>query len=76
VQAQELRNNVGAPFGSFTYGNIMFVNYRGTDDNSTVAIGTDKCKFFPVNAPGAFMCAYSPAEFFPFVNTRASRSTR
>jgi hypothetical protein len=69
VGAQELRNNVGAPFGSFTYGNITFTNYRGTDDNSTVAIGTDKCKFFPVNAPGAFMCAYAPAEFFPFVNT-------
>lgn len=69
VAAQELRNGVGTAFGMLQYGNITFVNYRGTDDNSTVAVGTDKCKFFPVDAPGAFECAYSPAEFFPFVNT-------
>jgi hypothetical protein len=69
VEASELRNGVGTAFGSLKYGNILFTNYRGTDDGSTVAIGTDKCKFFPVNAPGAFLCAYSPAEFFPFVNT-------
>jgi hypothetical protein len=68
--AQELRNGVGTAFGMLTYGNITFVNYRGTDDDSaTVGVGTDKCKFFPVNAPGVFECAYSPAEFLPFVNT-------
>jgi major capsid protein E len=67
--ASELRNGVGAAFGMLTYGNITFVNYRGTDDGSTVAVGTDKCKFFPVNAPGAFDVGYSPAEFLPFVNT-------
>jgi hypothetical protein len=67
--AAELRNNVGAAFGMLTYGGVTFVNYRGTDDNSTVAVGTDKCKFFPVNAPGAFDVGYSPAEFLPFVNT-------
>lgn len=69
VGAAELRNGVATAFGKLTYGNITFVNYRGTNDNSTVAIGTDKCKFFPVNAPGAFVCGYSPAEFMPFVNT-------
>jgi hypothetical protein len=68
VAAQELRNGVGTAFGTFKYGDITFVNYRGTDDNSTVAIGTDKCKFFPVGAPGAFIEAYSPAEFFPLAN--------
>jgi hypothetical protein len=68
-EARDLRNGVGSAFGTLQYGNITFVNYRGTDDGSTVAVGTDKCKFFPVNAPGAFQCAYSPAEFFPFVNT-------
>jgi hypothetical protein len=67
--ANELRNGVGTAFGMLQYGNITFVNYRGTDDNSTVAVDTNKCKFFPVNAPGAFIEAYSPAEFFPFVNT-------
>lgn len=68
-EAGELRNNVGRAFSSFVYGDILWVNYRGTDDNSTVAVGTDKCKFFPANAPDAFLGGYSPAEFLPFVNT-------
>lgn len=67
--AGELRNDVGQAFGRLTYGGIEFVNYRGMDDGTTVSIGTDKCKFFPVDAPGAFVCGYSPGEFFPFVNT-------
>jgi hypothetical protein len=69
IQAQDLRNDVGLPFERFRYGGIWWENYKGTDDNSTVAIGTDKAKFFPVNAPGVFEMAYSPAEFMPFVNT-------
>lgn len=69
AEAAQLRNSVGAAFESFTYGGITFINYRGTDDNSTVAVGTDKCKFFPVDAPGAFEVGYSPAEFLPFANT-------
>lgn len=67
--ASELRNNVGRAFSSFMYGDILFVNYRGTDDKSTVAISTDSCKFFPAGAPGAFISAFSPGEFLPFVNT-------
>lgn len=51
------------------YGGITFINYRGTDDNSTVAIGTDKCKFFPTGAKDVFEVALSPAESFDFVNT-------
>lgn len=54
---------------AFSYGGIDWINYRGTDDNSTVAVPTDKAKFFPANAPGAFEVAWSPAESFPFVNT-------
>ncbi len=69
VAAQELRNDVGNAFGSLRYGEITFVNYRGTDDGTTVGIATNECKFFPVNAPGVFETAYSPAEFLPFVNT-------
>ncbi len=65
--ATELRSNQA--FETFPYGGIFFHNYRGTDDNSTVSIATDKAKFFPVNAPGVFKVAYSPAETFDFVNT-------
>lgn len=67
--ASELRNDVGQAFGSFRYGNIEFINYRGTDDKSTVAINDDECQFFPVGAPDAFKAGFSPAEFLPFVNT-------
>lgn len=65
-QAAELRG--GTAYQSFQYGGITFENYRGTDDGSTVAIHTDKAKFFPVNS-SAFQVAYSPAETFDYVNT-------
>lgn len=68
-EASDLRNDVGQAFGSFRYGNILFINYRGTDDKTTVSIGADKCQFFPVGAPDAFKVGFSPAEFLPFVNT-------
>ena len=65
--AADLRQ--GAAFNAFTYGGITFHNYRGTDDNSTVAVATDEAKFFPVGASGVFKKAMAPAEFGPFVNT-------
>lgn len=59
----------GKAFGSFTFGGITFHNYRGTDDNSTVAIGANEAKFFPVGARDVFKKAMAPAEFGPYVNT-------
>jgi hypothetical protein len=53
------------------FGGITFVNYRGTDDNSTVAVGTDKCKFFPVGA-GIFQSVYAPGERFADLVGRGS----
>lgn len=67
-QAADLRNDVGMAYEQFVYGGIRWINYRGTDDGSTVAVGTDKAKFYPVNAPGAFLMAYSPGEFFDTIN--------
>lgn len=67
-QAADLRSNNMA-FDSFRYGGITFVNYRGTDDNSTVAVHTDKVKFVPVSVPGLFEVAHAPAETFDFANT-------
>jgi hypothetical protein len=66
-EANQLRENKA--FLTFSYGGILFVNYRGTDDNSTVAVPTNKCKFFPVNCPGVFQVARSPGESFEWVNT-------
>jgi hypothetical protein len=66
--AADLRNDVGAAWSGFRYGEINFFNYRGTDDNSTVAVPNTKCKFFPVGS-GIFRWAMSPGESFEFVNT-------
>lgn len=65
--AAELRN--GTVFSSFRYAGVDWMNYRGTDDNSTVAIAADKAKFFFVNAPGTFKVAWAPGEFFDVANT-------
>lgn len=52
------------PFSVFTWEDVDWVNYRGTDDNSTIAIATDKCKFVPAGVPGLFKEALSPYEGF------------
>lgn len=69
--AEALRANTGA-FGVFFFEGIYWHNYRGTDDNTTVAIGTTKAKFFPVGARDVFKVAYAPAEFGPYINTPGS----
>lgn len=65
--AADLRKDI--TWQQFDFGGITFINYRGTDDNSTVAITADKCKFFPVGAPGVFQVAMSPGESLDMVNT-------
>lgn len=67
--AAELRGNLGQAFESFRFGNIEWVNYQGTDDNSTVAINTDKVRFIPVDIPDVFQTVYSPGESLELVNT-------
>lgn len=64
---QQLRD-VGAVFESFTWGGITWHNYRGTDDNTTIAIPADEARVFPVGA-GIFTKAQAPAEFDPWINT-------
>lgn len=66
-QAAQLRET--GVFKSYDAWGVTWVNYRGTDDNSTVAIASDKCKFIPVGVPNVFQQAMSPAEGFDFVNT-------
>lgn len=58
-------------FREITFGNITFVNYRSTDDGTTVGVNTDKCKFFPVGA-GIFKWAMSPGESFADLETGSS----
>ena len=64
----------GGAFESVVYGDIVWENYRGTDDGSTVAIGTDDVKFFPTNAPGAFLEVASPGEQFAHIGALGQRA--
>lgn len=72
MQALQLQNEVGGAWESFRFGKIMWHNYRGTDDNSTVAVGAKKAKFFPSGA-GIFKEVYAPAEPGQFTNTPGQR---
>lgn len=67
--AQELRGDAGKAFESFRFGNIEWINYQGTDDNSTVAINVDKVRFLPVGIPDVFQTVYSPGESIEMVGT-------
>lgn len=67
--AADLRGEQGGAFSSFSFSEIDWVNYRGSDDNATIKIPDDKAKFFPLGAPGVFRVAYAPGESFQWVNT-------
>lgn len=71
--AAQARIDAGTPFESFTFRGITYHNYRGTDDNTTIAIPADEAKVFPVGA-GIFTKAQSPAEFEPFIGTMGRES--
>lgn len=73
--ATDLRQ--GMAYSAFTFGGITWHNYRGADNYDSGAsegiemlgVAPTKAKFFPVNAPGVFKRALSPAETFDYVNT-------
>lgn len=67
VQAQDLR--MGTAFRTMMFGGIDWYNYRGTDDNTTLLVNTDKCHLFPLGVPGLFDMYFAPANKTAFVNT-------
>lgn len=68
--AREIRGgNSGGAFTAFEFAGVRWLNYRGSDDNTTIKIPNDKVKFFPVGAPGIFRRALAPGESFQWVNT-------
>lgn len=77
--AQDLRRDrsdiSGAgSFDTFRFGGIVWHNYRGTDDESTVSVPSGKAKFFPVGTRNQiFRHVMAPGEFFEFVNTMGRR---
>lgn len=65
--AAELRSSTA--FAAFNFAGIDWLNYKGTDDNSTVAIGLTKVKFVVTGVPGLFRRINGPGEDFETVNT-------
>lgn len=66
--AADLRSSVGEVWRPFQYAGINWINYRGTDDNSTLALGSTQASVFPVGA-NIFQVARAPAEKFEFLNS-------
>jgi hypothetical protein len=56
-------------FQSIEAWGVTWINFRGTDDNSKVAIASTKARFFPMGVRGLFQEAFAPAPTFQFVNT-------
>jgi hypothetical protein len=56
-------------FGTFEFGGIVWENYQGTDDNSTVAIAADEARVFVSGVPGLYAEYFAPADFMETVNT-------
>lgn len=65
--AADLRK--GGAFQTFHFGGVDWINYRGSDDNTSIKIPDDKVKFFPLDAPGVFEKAMAPGESFEWINT-------
>jgi hypothetical protein len=65
-EARELRGP--AVWDQFSYGGIVFENYRGSI-NGTPLIDTEEAHFFPVGVPGLFRTVYAPADYMETVNT-------
>lgn len=45
---------------SFLFGGVEWFHYRGTDDNSTIAVATNKALVFPVGVPGMWQHIMGP----------------
>jgi hypothetical protein len=57
------------PFTEFQWEGIIWVNYRGTDDETTISVAADKVKFVPAGIPGLFQEVLAPYEGFGAMNS-------
>jgi hypothetical protein len=59
------QSGMAGSFATFDYGGIHFVNYRGTDDGTTVGVSATTARFYPVGAnPELFQEIQAPGESF------------
>lgn len=69
LAANELRGDFAMPYDMVKIFGITFINYRGTDDGTTVSIATDEAAVFPVGGNGIFMEYNSCGESLEVANT-------
>jgi hypothetical protein len=60
--AAQLRQGLTPPWGQFDFAGVTWINYRGTDDGTTIAIGTNEAIFFPIGARDVFRVYWAPGE--------------
>lgn len=59
---------------TYEIGGVLWFHYRGTDDNSTIAIGSNQSRVFPYRVSGMFQHIMGPAnEFLELLNQRGRR---
>lgn len=56
-------------YQTFFHAGILFENYRGSDDGTSVSLTAGKAHFFPTGVPGLFECPFAPADTIQFANT-------
>ncbi len=62
-----LRNDL--TWDQFPFAGVVFENYRGSDDGSSVTIADGEAHFFAKGIPDLFVVAYAPADTMETVNT-------
>ena len=67
-EAADLRGTVGRVWGTFQFADVSWINFQGTDDNTTIAIAPNECKFFPIGATDVYKEFRSPGEEWRQVN--------
>jgi hypothetical protein len=72
LRTAAINNGSGGSFGSFAFGGITFMNYRGSY-NSTAFVNTDQAHFFPSGVPNLFRTVYGPADYIETVNRPGQR---
>lgn len=71
AEASQLRASYvagGQSWGSFTFGGILWTNYRGYAAGSPM-VETGAAYFYPTGVPNLFPTVYAPADYIETVNT-------
>jgi hypothetical protein len=57
----------GETADDFDFGGVIFHDFRGSDDGTTMTVADDEAQFFPIGARDTFQRVMGPGEFEPFI---------